>query len=107
MGYLASCGVSYFGHMHFSFGVEPKHRTYFWRFLVVSFLSFVLNVAVTWVITILFAYSVRISVIVVSILIPAVNYICNRFWVFLPGLKPIETGPVRRPVIARNPSDPS
>jgi putative flippase GtrA len=106
VGYLAASGISYFGHLYFSFSVEPNHRTYLWRFLIVSALSFTLNIIITWIVTALFACSARVSVIIVSILIPATNYLCNRFWVFLPGLRLTETDAVLRPGAVKNNSDP-
>jgi putative flippase GtrA len=107
IGYLAASGVSYFGHLHFSFSVEPDHRTYFWRFLIASSLSFVLNVAITWIVTGVLGYSERISVIIASILIPTTNYLCNRFWVFLPGLRLVEADAVSRSAVVKNTSDPA
>lgn len=88
IGYFASAGISYYGHMRFSFDVGPDHKTYLWRFLTTSALSFALNIFVTWATTHVFGYSARVSVVLVSILVPATNYVCNRFWVFRPGLKP-------------------
>ena len=43
----------------------------------------------------------------VSILIPATNYLCNRFWVFLPGLRLIESDAASCHTIAKNTFDPS
>lgn len=87
IGYFVSAGVSYYGHMRFSFGVGPDHKAYLWRFLAISALSLALNILVTWATTHLFGYSARVSVVLVSILVPATNYVCNRFWVFRSGLK--------------------
>jgi putative flippase GtrA len=107
VGYLAPSGVSYLGHLHFSFSVRPDHRIYLWRFLIISTLLFIMNIATTWIVTGVLGYSARISAIIVSILIPVTNYFCNRFWVFLPGLRLMETDTVSCPDAVKNTSDPA
>ena len=79
--------VSYFGHVLFSFRVEPSHRLYLMRFLLISVLTFALNIVVTWLIADVLGISPRIAIAVVTVLIPITNYLANRFWVFLPGLR--------------------
>jgi putative flippase GtrA len=106
-GYLAAGGVSYLGHLYFSFSVRPDHRAYVWRFLIAATLSFVLTIVITWIVTQVLGFSARVSVPVVSILLPATSYVCNRFWVFLPGLKTAETNSVSYPPVATTTSDPS
>lgn len=86
LGQLVAAGVSYFGHSMFSFGVKTDHRTYLWQFLVVALLTFAMNAVVTWLLTDLLMISHRISIAIVTVLIPLTNYLCNRFWVFTPGL---------------------
>lgn len=86
-GQAASTAVSYFGHLYYSFRVKSDHRVFLWRFVLVSLLTLALNVGVSWVLTQVFGASHRIAIIVVAILIPITNYLCNRFWVFLPGVQ--------------------
>jgi putative flippase GtrA len=87
LGQLTATGVSYFGHSMFSFAVKKDHRTYFWRFLVIAALTFSMNGAVVWLLSDLLGIHYQISIVVVGALIPLTNYFCNRFWVFLPGLR--------------------
>ena len=85
VAYLASATVSYFGHLHFSFRVEPDHRKFLWRFAVTSAITFPMTIIVTYMITKVLGDSYRLAVAIVMILIPTTNYLCNRFWVFLPA----------------------
>lgn len=87
VGQLTATGVSYFGHSMFSFAVQADHKTYLSRFLVILLLTFALNASVTWLLSDVLQISHRISVAVVTVLIPLVNFVCNRYWVFLPGLQ--------------------
>ena len=87
LGQLASTAVSYFGHLYYSFGVAADHRSYLWRFLAVAVVTFSLNGFVTYLLTDIIGVSYRASVVVVAILIPLANYLCNRFWVFRSGLR--------------------
>jgi putative flippase GtrA len=86
LGVTASTGVSYFGHLFFSFRVEPNHRDFLWRFLLIAALGFSLSAGITWFIANVMQLSARLAIVTVIILIPLVNYVCNRFWVFMPGL---------------------
>lgn len=89
IGQLVATGVSYFGHTLYSFGLKLDHRTYFWRFLLIAAITFIVNGAVTWLMAEALGLSYRATIAIVTILIPIVNYVCNRFWVFLPGLLPV------------------
>lgn len=87
VGVATAAAVSYFGHALYSFSVKPS-RFYLWRFLLIAALTLGLNIGVTWLLTAVLGLSYRISVGVVMVLIPVTNYLCNRFWVFLPGIEP-------------------
>ena len=86
IGQTTSAFVSYFAHLHYSFGVPPQHRLFVWRFLVVAVITYLANIIVTYLLTKVFGISYLISIAAVMILIPILNYICNRLWVFMPGL---------------------
>lgn len=101
VGQLTATGVSYFGHSMFSFAVQADHKTYLFRFLVILMLTFALNAGVTWLLSDVLQISHRISVAVITVLIPMVNFICNRYWVFLPGLQP---GPAM-PIVSERSND--
>jgi putative flippase GtrA len=65
-----------------------------WRFLLIAIATFSINIGVTWLLTSVLGSSHRISIAVVTVLIPITNYLCNRFWVFHPRLKPLsKAGP--------------
>lgn len=85
-GSVAAGFVSYFGHLHFSFAVEPNHRVFVRRFVVITALVFLVNIGTTWLMTAVLKTSYVYSIIVVMALIPGISYLCNRFWIFEPGL---------------------
>ena len=104
IGHLSAVGVSYWGHLHFSFAVAADHRTFLVRFLIVAAIAFAMNIGITWLLTEALGASPRIAIATVTLLLPAVNYLCNRFWVFLPGLQaPFRVSPP--PTVARNRRD--
>ena len=86
LGQAVSAGVSYLGHSIFTFRVKTDHRAFLWRFMIIAGLTLAANVTVTWLLTDILELSHRVMIAVMSILIPAVNYVCNRFWVFKRGL---------------------
>jgi len=88
VGQLCAALISYFGHQRYSFAVASTHQTFAWRFILIFGLTFTMNVGVTWLLTEHFGISHRITIAVVTVLIPITNYVCNRFWVFRPGLVP-------------------
>lgn len=87
VGHLAATGISYFGHLHFSFAVSPDHRIFLRRFLLIALAAIAINIGVTWLLTDRLGISYWFAIAAVTVLIPAVNYFCNRFWVFLPGIE--------------------
>jgi len=90
IGQVTSAGVSYFGHLLFSFQVKANHQSYLWRFVIIAAVTFALNCGVTWLIADVLKLAPRIAIATVTVLIPVVNYIANRFWVFMPGLLAVE-----------------
>jgi putative flippase GtrA len=88
VGHFAAGFVSYFGHLRFSFAVDPDHRIFLWRFFIVAAAMFVMNITITWLFTSLLGISYVIAIATVAVLIPMFNYLCNRHWVFTPGLVP-------------------
>ena len=88
VGQIAAIGVSYIGHLSFSFRVRAHHSTFLWRYLVIVMLLLGIALGLTWLITDLAGFSPRIATAAVAVLIPIINYLCNRFWVFSPGLAP-------------------
>jgi len=78
--------VSFVGHALFSFRVSGDYRVFAGRFVAIALLTVAMNACVTWLLTDVMNISHRITIAIVTVLIPVTNYICNRFWVFHPGL---------------------
>ena len=85
IGYTGAAAISYFGHLYFSFRVDPDHRTFLWRFAAIVAVNFSMTMMITYIVTNVLAAPYHFSIAVVAVLIPATSYLCNRFWVFLPG----------------------
>ncbi len=79
--------VTYLGHMSYSFRVEPKHRAYVWRFMIVIALLFAMNAAISWLLSDVFGQPAHITIPVVMIVIPVSSFLLNRLWVFEPGMR--------------------
>jgi len=88
--YVVSATVSYLGHLHFTFGVAVDHRQQLSRFLIVAGVSFCLTLLVTWVVTHPLGAPHWVSIVAVIALIPIVNYVLNRQWVFVHRRHPVE-----------------
>jgi putative flippase GtrA len=86
VGYLAGAAVSYFGHLHFSFRVQPDHKKFVWRFVVTAALTFCVTALTTYLTTDILHWPYQISIAAVVLLNPAIGYLCFRLWVFFPGL---------------------
>jgi putative flippase GtrA len=84
-GQCMSTAISYVGHSKYSFQVETDHGTFLWRFSIISAITFLMNGAATWMLAVVIGLSHTLSFLIVTVLIPVTNYVCNRFWVFLPG----------------------
>jgi putative flippase GtrA len=82
---VVTIGVAYYGHALISFQVKPK-RDDFIRFVIITAITMAANWSATELITGYLAQSYLASMIIVSGLVPALSYLCNRFWVFMPGL---------------------
>ena len=81
---VVTIGVAYYGHALISFQVEPKPG-YLLRFVIITAITMAANWGGTQLITGYLSQSYLASMIVVSVLVPTVSYLCNRFWVFTPG----------------------
>lgn len=84
LGQAVSTIVSYFGHLHFSFSLPPQRGIFLSRFLLLVGVAFGVNIGVTWLLSTVVSHEV--SILVVTVLLPAVTYLASRFWVFLPGI---------------------
>jgi putative flippase GtrA len=86
IGHVAAALISYYGHLHFSFQVEPNHRRFVWRFLVVALTTFALNLILTWSLTSILHAPYQVPIAVVTVVLPVASYLVNRLWVFDPGI---------------------
>jgi putative flippase GtrA len=85
LGQVVTIVAAYYGHALFSFRVKPD-RLYFLRFVFITLTAILLNIAVVWGLSVLLAVPYAFVIVLVAILVPLYSYLCNRFWVFLPGL---------------------
>lgn len=86
LGQVAAIGISYIGHSVYSFRVRTNHRLFVWRFALIALLSFIVASSLTWLVVDGMKLSSRVAALSVAVIIPAINYLCNRLWVFAPGL---------------------
>jgi putative flippase GtrA len=86
IGNITAAFVSYFGHLHFSFVVEPNHRRFLGRFLVTAAIGLCLNIFLTLLLLYQFQVPYVIVFAIVTVIVAATNYLTNRLWVFFPGL---------------------
>jgi putative flippase GtrA len=93
-GYLIAGFVSYFGHLRFSFAVDPDHHIFARRFLLIAIITFAMNIGITFLLTSVLGMTYRISIVVLTVVLPITSFLCNRFWVFHPGLESLsKAGP--------------
>jgi putative flippase GtrA len=94
IGFIVAFLVSYFGHFRFTFAAAGRHRDYLLKFAVSSLASFFLSTGAVWVTTAILGIDYRPALVALAIIVPACNYLVNRFWVFLqPGrgsVRPLE-----------------
>ena len=82
--YMASFLVSYFGHFYFTFRTNVQHRSVLAPFLSVSALSFVVTFLLNWAFDHFGRFPHWVAVATVLVVIPTINYVAHRFWVFTP-----------------------
>jgi putative flippase GtrA len=82
IGQIGAGIVSYLGHVIYSFRVRRDHRRHGWRFVVIAAATFGLNVLLIWLLTEVAQLPYWIAFASLVVMIPTINYIGNRFWVF-------------------------
>jgi putative flippase GtrA len=92
IGYLLSTIISYFGHMGFSFSVESDHGDYLPKFALLSVISYGINVGMVILIVDYLQFPYSVAVAVLTVMIPIINYLLSRFWVFRRGLHRLDHG---------------
>ena len=83
IGFIAAFAVSYFGHFRFSFAVAGRYRDYLLKFAASSLASFLLSTMSVWLATVMLGIDYKPALVALAIIVPACNYLMNRFWVFL------------------------
>jgi putative flippase GtrA/SAM-dependent methyltransferase len=103
IGAVASIGFSYLGHAFYSFQVEGGHRAHLSRFILLALVGLGLGSGLMWL-TDAAHVPHRITIVMIAVLIPVMNYLCNRFWVFAPGLPSAQRGQLAsvRPVLTQD-----
>lgn len=81
-GYLASVGISYFGHGRFTFRTQRPYSATGPRFLVVTLSVFALTNLLVFVVTDLLGKPFFVATIVIAVTIPVATWAMSRFWVF-------------------------
>jgi len=86
LGFTAAMGISYYGHTVFSFKLAVDHRSYLHRFATLTAVSFITSTGMTWLLSNVMNVPHRIVLAILFVVLPAISYVCNRFWVFHAGL---------------------
>jgi putative flippase GtrA len=85
LGYVASVGVSYFGHAGFTFRTARPHLTTGPRFLGMSLAIFGLTNLIVLVVTGPLGQPFIIAAATVVLAIPLFTWVLSRLWVFGPS----------------------
>jgi putative flippase GtrA len=80
-GVLTAMMVSYFGHLHVTFGVAPAHTTQVPRFLLTSTSALIVSSASVAVVTGA-GGSFLLAMALVVVAVPAASYALFHLWVF-------------------------
>ena len=81
-GYLASVGVSYFGHSILTFRSTISHAVRGPKFLAVSVLTYVISNLIVLLTVEVWNYSFLVASIVVACSIPLLTWVLSRYWIF-------------------------
>jgi putative flippase GtrA len=81
-GYLCAVGVSYLGNARFTFGRPVLHGAQFVRFLVVSLIGFMANLAITHTLSDRLHWPFLATLGVIVVVIPALSFTASKVWAF-------------------------
>lgn len=84
---LVAAAVSYFGHSYFTFQVSSRNWSYVTRFAALLLLTIVVNWCVMTVVPSAVNFPYWLRMIVATTLVPMLNYVMLRLFVFAAGLK--------------------
>jgi putative flippase GtrA len=82
LGYLASVGISYFGHGWLTFRSKRPHMSRGPRFLLATIAVFALTNLIVFIVADLLRQPFLIATIVVALCIPVLTWVLLRSWVF-------------------------
>lgn len=85
LGVAFSAPVSYFGHQLFSFRVQPDHERHLIRFVAILGITLGINLMLVWMIGDVLGFATTTAATVVAIVIPCINYLMNKYFVFQPS----------------------
>ncbi|MCG6882374.1 MAG: GtrA family protein [Silicimonas sp.] len=81
-GFLAAVSFSYVGHLHFTFGVAPRHAQHGPRFLAVALAAYAASAAMTYAINTALGLPFAVAMLVVAGVVPATTFLALRLWTF-------------------------
>ena len=81
-GFCAAIAVSYFGHLHFSFHVTPRHVIHGPRFAVTALAGLALSSSITFAVVDGLGLPFSFAMLVVGATVPALNFFVLKLWTF-------------------------
>lgn len=82
VGWVLAIVYGYFAHMHITFQVQAKHKTYAPRFLFLTGLNFVFNMVGAWLLHDVIGIGYAISMLILSVIWPVISYLIMKFHTF-------------------------
>ncbi|MEM6638083.1 MAG: GtrA family protein [Pseudomonadota bacterium] len=83
LSYLAAITLQYFGHSGITFRKNPRDRGQLLRFLVLNGAGLATAVAITLVLTQYFGAEDWMASVAVILVLPVMNWVVMRLWVFV------------------------
>jgi putative flippase GtrA len=81
-GFLSAILFSYAGHLHFSFGIAPRHAVHGPRFAVTALTSYVASSAIVFVAYDVAGLPFAAAMVIVGAAVPLVTFQVMRLWTF-------------------------
>lgn len=82
LGFCAAFLFSFTGHYKYSFAAKGPYTRYFLKFIVTSLVSFLSSTLIVWAGTTQANINEYIIIISLVFIIPLLNFITSKFWVF-------------------------
>jgi len=81
--FLLAVFISFLGHYHWTFTSANPYTMAFARFFTIALLGLGLSQAIMFSAVSLLALDYRSGLAMVVLVVPGLNFLCNRFWTFL------------------------